>query len=718
MDRIDKYELLEMVGRGGMGVVYKAFHPHLKKYVAIKEIRSENAGDPASEGRFEREAEILARLPAHPNLVMVRDALVWQGRFYLVMDFIDGADLGRVFEQGPVPTQRAVKWLNEILSGLEAIHERGIVHRDLKPGNILIDREAVAYISDFGIAELTNRGRQAAQDVMLTAKYAAPEMIDPAFGRDAVDTQADVYAAGMLAYEMLLGPERFRQVFSGIYAGAPGQAAERWLRWHTDLSQSAPHLAWIDPQIPAPLANLIERMMSKDTHFRHRDATEARRDLKEITTMTHERPQPIRAESDDQTMRLDRVRPNAPRASAPQHQNQPTRKPGAGNVISRLPKWALPAAAIGGLLLLLILPWLLYAQPGFTVALADAPPNSQVYVDDVLRGIPGLAGENAAGLIRIHGLKAGISHSVRVKCSGGGDAAISEGNRSIASEGVTAQDGETKNLKVMNCGPDLTPPVEVDYNGKMRLVAKGLFWMGANDKEEDEKPLHQVQELIYDYYIDQFEVSNKLYREICSAPGGACKLPSEPFWDKSYSVSNPDSPVVGMSWDDARNFCEKAGKRLPTEAEWEKAASWDPKATDDSPKWKRRWPWGNAFDPSRANFNSGHSAPVNQYAEGVSAYGVYNMAGNASEWVADIYNAYPGSQYRDPDFGGAKRVVRGGAFQAKVEDKVRTTWRDRFNPYPTPEELAKRAWLVGFRCAVKADDVKLKEHLKGMVLIK
>jgi formylglycine-generating enzyme required for sulfatase activity len=214
--------------------------------------------------------------------------------------------------------------------------------------------------------------------------------------------------------------------------------------------------------------------------------------------------------------------------------------------------------------------------------------------------------------------------------------------------------------------------------------------------------------LNYDYYIDKFEVSNKQYSEFCPD----CARPSDPWWSPNYSSNYPDHPVVGVSWNEAKTYCEKVGKGLPTEIEWEKAASWTPDATDDSRKWKRRWPWGEPFDASRVNLGSKHTTPVGQYEKGASAYGVYNLAANASEWVADTYSAYPGSQFRDPDFGSGKRVVRGGSFRSDGEAWLRTTSRVAEPPVPSQEAKIKRSWLIGFRCTVPGSNAALQEHLK------
>ena len=373
------------------------------------------------------------------------------------------------------------------------------------------------------------------------------------------------------------------------------------------------------------------------------------------------------------------------------------------------PRWGWPVVAAVGILLLLWLPFLFYSQPGFTVIVRGAPPNSRAFVDDVRRGIPGLEqpGENPTSLIRVQGLKSGITHTLRVGCGGAGDATLYLDNGSSFSA-LSAADGEIVNLKV-RCD---AAAEEVEYTGRMRLVkvGAGSFWMGDDSGEANERPAHLVTTLNYDYYIDKFEVSNQQYQEFCRANG--VKPPSEPYWNSSYSVNNPDSPVVGVTWNDARRYCGKIGKRLPTEEEWEKAASWDPKATDDSPKWKRRWPWGNTFDPGLANFASQHPTPVTRFANGASAYGVYNMVGNAGEWVEDVYGAYPGSSFRDPDLGGSKRVVRGGTFNSESGQYLRTTMRFGEQPTLSQQQLAKKSWLIGFRCAVRSDDPELQKQLK------
>ncbi len=704
MQRIDKYEVLEVIGRGAMGAVYKALHPQFKKYVAIKEILADLAHHPEIQQRFAREAELLAQLPAHPNIVMVRDALVWENKLYLVMDYIEGGTLGDVVKRGATLSNQAVVWLDQILSGLAAIHARGIIHRDLKASNILLGRDGTAYLSDFGIAESTKQSQDG--DAMATAKCVAPEMIDAALGRNAEPPQADLYAAGILAYEMLLGETKFRQVLSEIYAHQDGsQIAQRWLAWHTNLSRPAPNLHQLDPTIPPALATMVERMMAKDVTTRYRNANDVRRDLAAMTQGKVAMNEQHRPAADDATVPLSQLR-NQPAAPMPQPP-PPTRQAPQVPVQSksRIPAFALMGIAGAGLFLLLAVGlWAMQRTLGFTVVVKGLTANSTVFVNDIPRGIPMIAAgkdNKAENEIRVTGLKAGEMYALRLSCGG----ELLQDKQSVKDK-LTGQNGDELVLQG-RCGS--TPPPagtladEINLQGPMRLVRAGPFVIGDDNGLESEKPLHRV-DLNYDYYIDKYEVTNRQFKEFCDATGR--KMPANPFWDTSYAEKNPGQPVVGVTWEDAQAYAQWAGKALPTEQEWEKAASWDPKATDADPKWKRRWPWGNTASGSKTT----HTANVGQKSANTSAYGVMDLAGNVAEWVADNYQPYPGNQAADKDYGSTNRVWRGGHIQSEVQD-TRTTTRGYHTPMYSDAELQKGAWLLGFRCAARADSPKVRELL-------
>jgi iron(II)-dependent oxidoreductase len=165
---------------------------------------------------------------------------------------------------------------------------------------------------------------------------------------------------------------------------------------------------------------------------------------------------------------------------------------------------------------------------------------------------------------------------------------------------------------------------------------------------------------------------------------------------------------VGISWDDAAAFARWEGKRLPREDEWEKAASWDQKAGA-----KRTWPWGNSAAGGSANLSREEPkfVSVGAYAADVSPYGLMDMAGNAAEWVDAYYLPYEGNSTVDKSFGTKYRVVRGGNCRATL-DQARTS--HRFNHPWEDTDSQKPKWLVGFRCAVSADDSQLLNQLRAM----
>jgi len=239
-------------------------------------------------------------------------------------------------------------------------------------------------------------------------------------------------------------------------------------------------------------------------------------------------------------------------------------------------------------------------------------------------------------------------------------------------------------------------------NAPMVLIASGPFMMGSNEGLPNERPEHIVT--LDAYYIDKYEVTLDLYRKFLEA--GKREAPQT--WDDEAATTVGDRPAIGMKWDLAAAYCKWAGKRLPTEAEWEKAA----RGGDG-----RRYPWGN-MQPfvDIANYNRGiwvseaiTLAAVTSGLEGMSVrhglkeggkspFGVFHMAGNAAEWVADWYERdyYQKSPERNPlgPTSGEKRVLRGGSW-ADLPSALRVT--ARFSAEPDFEDRT-----TGFRCAMDA----------------
>ena len=201
-----QFESLELLGRGGMGAVYKARQTSLDRFVALKILPAEANEDPAFGERFQREARALAQL-SHPNIVGVHDFGQAGAYAYLVMEFVDGANLRQLQRGGHLSPQEALAIVPQICEALQFAHDRGIVHRDIKPENILIDTQGRVKIADFGLAKMM-RLEAGAPDLTLTRhaigtpQYMAPEQIEKP---ETVDHRADIYSLGVVFYEMLTG---------------------------------------------------------------------------------------------------------------------------------------------------------------------------------------------------------------------------------------------------------------------------------------------------------------------------------------------------------------------------------------------------------------------------------------------------------------------------------------------------------------------------------
>ena len=215
-------------------------------------------------------------------------------------------------------------------------------------------------------------------------------------------------------------------------------------------------------------------------------------------------------------------------------------------------------------------------------------------------------------------------------------------------------------------------------------IPAGPFTMGSDTGDPDEAPVHEVD--LPAFEIDQFEVTNADFAQFVEATGyqtDAEKEGRSKNW-RDDAEGKDNHPVVRVSWNDAVACCEWLGKRLPTEAEWEKAA----RGTDG-----RTYPWGDEWDPSQANVKETGlrgTAAVGSFGAGASPYGVEDMAGNVWEWTADWYEPYPGSTY-DSEYSGQEfKVVRGGGW-FEMADAVRTTNRDLTSPTAANDD-------IGFRC--------------------
>ena len=207
-EQLGKYRIDSVLGKGAMGVVYKAFDPYIERIVALKTIRKELLSDAQHAelvGRFKNEAQAAGRLN-HPSIVAVYDYGEDDESAYIAMEFVDGTPLNTLMvADRPTDPARIYAWMSDLLRALAYAHERGVVHRDIKPANLLITRIAQIKISDFGIARIESSTLTQTGSMIGTPSYMSPEQ----FRGETVDGRSDVFSAGIVLYQLLTGVRPF-----------------------------------------------------------------------------------------------------------------------------------------------------------------------------------------------------------------------------------------------------------------------------------------------------------------------------------------------------------------------------------------------------------------------------------------------------------------------------------------------------------------------------
>ena len=259
-DLIDHYRVLELVGRGAMGVVYKALDVNLDRQVAIKVMSVEARNDPDFVERFRLEARLQAALN-HPNVALLFDYFVHDGAPVAVMEFIDGESFEQLIKRrGAIPAHESIPIFKQALLGVAAAHRAGIVHRDLKPSNLMLTRGGVVKVMDFGIAKRQGTpGATKASTSIGSPLYMAPEQI---LGR-AVDCRTDIYALGITLYELLAGQRPFN---------VRGKAEYLVLDAHVNDVPEPPTVYRFG--IPGPIVDAVMRSLAKDPNARFQSADE------------------------------------------------------------------------------------------------------------------------------------------------------------------------------------------------------------------------------------------------------------------------------------------------------------------------------------------------------------------------------------------------------------------------------------------------------------
>ncbi|HQO98950.1 MAG TPA: bifunctional serine/threonine-protein kinase/formylglycine-generating enzyme family protein, partial [Anaerolineaceae bacterium] len=572
--RLGKYELHEIIGKGGFGTVYRAIDLTLQRPVAVKVLHASLIFDDSQAvQRFYQEAQVPAQLD-HPNVVTIYDVGEVDGRYYIAMRYIPGGNLATRLKEGPLTLAESILILTDVCAGLQVAHDHGWVHRDIKPANILFDANGHAVLSDFGLVRAVQNSTStiSSQGTMRgTPVYMAPELWR---GKPPASPATDVYALGCTLGEMLTGCP----LFSGE---TPDVILTKHLLDGPDFGEG-----WPPPGMEA-IAQVINKAIHRDPTLRYQNASEF---LSAVLA----------------------IGGSSIPATVPERKPHPHPNPGKP-AEARKNKGLLALLLTSIVLLVLGLSIMLYW-------LGKEPANQPVYSSTTSTLTP------TATYIT-------------------GTATHTQPQPRLAELGVTRvrlQDGMVEGF-----------------------IPAGEFSMGTHPVESlgtgsDIAPVHLVY--LDSFWIDRMEVTNAMYQRCVK--DGACSLPSHSTAEQEAYFQNQqysNYPVVSVTWKQASDYCQWVDGRLPTEAEWEKAA----RGSDN-----RLYPWGNA-DPHSGLLNHGYSvgrtSPVGSYLEGASPYGILDMAGNVWEWVADWYSPdYYASQQEWFNPGGPEsgeqRVLRGGSW--------------------------------------------------------
>jgi len=259
MENVGAYEINTVVGRGGMATVYKAYHARLDRYVAIKVMHQAFQEDETFLARFQREAQIVARLE-HPHIVQVYDFAEHENQPYLVMKYVEGRTLKGLLTHNPPTLSETLRILTHIADALDYAHRAGVLHRDIKPSNIILASDGTPYITDFGLARMAqiNESTLSADVLLGTPHYISPEQ---AMGSRELDNRTDIYSLGVVLYELVVGR-------------VPFSADTPFAIIHDHIYRPLPEPMKVNPEITPEVSAVLEKALAKSPADRYATATE------------------------------------------------------------------------------------------------------------------------------------------------------------------------------------------------------------------------------------------------------------------------------------------------------------------------------------------------------------------------------------------------------------------------------------------------------------
>jgi formylglycine-generating enzyme required for sulfatase activity len=642
------YRILERLGEGGMGQVFKARHVRMDRLVALKVIHRQHLAGLKAVQRFMQEARAAAQL-SHPNIVLAHDANDVAGRHFLAMEYVEGTDLAKLVEQsGPLPVWQACDFARQAALGLQHAHERGLVHRDIKPSNLIVTRGGpgappVVKILDFGLARFESEAGHGTRLTRIdsfvgTLDFISPEQADNA---GTVDIRADIYSLGCSLFFLLTG----RPPFPGDSAAAKIGAR---------LTREAPSPRALRREIPATLESVLAKMMAREPGARYQAPAEVAAALEPFTKLEGQGSTPV-----PHLRPLDKTKLPGERAALDSLFDELTQiGPSAEAPKPARNRSVLAGAVIGAAAIVCLgVGTVTFMRP------RDRP------------AAPGPVAQDKNTPETVNASKPATKPS--------GD----------AKPGVTASRGTTPPLAVAPFDAKGAQAYQVAWakhlsikseatnsiGMKLVLIPPGKFRMGSTPEEIEcfkrepdagetlawvnvEGPQHEVT-ITKPFFMGIYEVTQGQYEKVMGN-------------NPSYNKESPDRPVEQVNLDDAVAFCKRlsglpeerrAGRtyRLPKEAEWEYAC----RAGTTT-----RFHYGDSLSSRQANFDGrkshwgaeegpwlGKTVKVGSYRP--NAWGLYDMHGNVGEWCLDWARTYTADPVEDPRGlppVGERRLLRGG----------------------------------------------------------
>lgn len=664
----DRYRIEREVGAGGMATVYLAEDLKHGRHVAVKVLRPELAEALGGE-RFLREIDIAAHLE-HPHVLTLIDSGDADGILYYVMPFVKGESLrGRLGREGPLPIGDTIRLMRDVADGLAEAHRQGLVHRDVKPDNVLLPgRHAV--VTDFGVAKALTSATGATALTTLGVSLGTPSYMSPEqAGAEPVDHRTDIYALGVIGYEMLAGRPPFT-----------GRTTQEVLiaLMTVDPEPVSVHR----PDTPPALERLVMRCLSKKPEDRFQTTDEVLERLEAMATPSRGVP----------STRLD-----APRLSK-----------GGSRLTLRRALIAVPIVLAIGVFL-----YMQVQRTGQIRTLAEEvrPAADAGRLDEVhgrlreaevplsARGLRAIA-RTVGGGFSVETQPAGAAIAVTRVPTGEGEAPVSAGTSPVRDHLLVAGDYlvRARMEGYEELAFTLSVPVGATVVAHRTLVdeswdAEDMVFVEAGAVQGPMADQFTGRE-IPPFLIDRHEVTNEEFMTFVADGGyrdrslwpdtlllGDRRLPFDDvaavFQDRTglpgprdwtggtFPDARAQHPVTGVSWYEAAAYAAWAGKELPTLAQWWRAALGDA---------DRPYPWGSdhATLDQRSNFSMSGTTPVDRHTAGMSPWGAFDMAGNVREWLRDEAEGtrHPaiGGSWQDPTYmfytPNIERFVPGFASEA------------------------------------------------------